>query len=86
MMPNRKIRLPWIGTSKHHRMRSRISEVSPSPRNRYGATLPSISPSGCEGVTISCSIVPRSRSRTIEPDARKIAIICIRIATRPGMM
>src|SRR3954468_13107516 len=71
MMPNRNTRLPWIGTANAQRMIARISAVSPRPSTRYGATLPSIRPSGSTGVTISCSMVPFSRSRTTEPAAQK---------------
>ena len=40
------------------------STVSISARMTYGRTLPTTSSHGRMGVTMSCSIVPRSRSRT----------------------
>ena len=37
-----------------------------SPMSRYGTVFPTISSSGCTGETVSCSMVPRSFSRTME--------------------
>ncbi len=59
---------PLIGTWKSRTPRIRISMVSMKASRTYGASLPTSSSHERIGVTINCSIVPRSRSRTMAVD------------------
>jgi hypothetical protein len=47
--------------------------------------LPTTTPSGETGVTMSCSSVPRSRSRTMANAARMVPENASRMAIRPGI-
>ena len=65
------------------------SSVMPTFRNAIatnGMILPSISSQGLIGVTISCSIVPCSRSRTIATAVSISACICSTEPIMPGSM
>jgi hypothetical protein len=60
--------------------------ISAMPTSKYGATLPSMRPTGSTGVTRSCSRVPCSRSLTMATVVRMVATIIRMIAMSPGMM
>ena len=66
-------------------MRPRTSSSCRKASTRYGTSLPTTTAIGETGVTISCSSVPRSRSRTIEKAASSVPEKVSRIATSPGM-
>ncbi len=52
---------------------------------RYGSSFPRMTATGEAGVTMSCSSVPRSRSRTMANAASRVPENVRRIATRPGI-
>ena len=52
----------------------------------YGMILPSISSHERTGVTINCSMVPCSRSRTMASADRIKVCTCSRMAINPGIM
>ena len=66
--------------SSDSRMKSSCTNAS----TRYGSSLPSTTATGEAGVTMSCSSVPRSRSRTMANAASSVPEKVRRIATRPG--
>ena len=56
------------------------------PMNAYGSSLPVISSQRASGVTLSCSSVPISFSRTIAIADRFVVITSSSSATMPGIM
>ena len=56
------------------------------PISAYGSSLPVISSQRASGVTLSCSSVPISFSRTIAIADRLVVITSSRSATMPGIM
>ena len=74
---SRSIREPFIGTSNQNTPAAVTSAISANPKIAKGIVYPSISSAGLIGVTISCSMVPASLSRTtaIEVSLRHISMI-----------
>ena len=56
------------------------------PRTAYGTSLPTISSERASGVTLSCSSVPSSFSRTIAIDDRFVVTTSSSSARMPGIM
>jgi len=62
--PSSSRTLPRMGISNHTRLTTVISSTSANPMRANGTVLPRMNSSGLMGVTIICSIVPISFSRT----------------------
>ena len=78
--------LPRTGTPNQKCPIARTSNIFKNANNTYGIILPRISSQDRIGVTISCSIVPRSRSRTIDVAVRMEVNVNKIIAITPGIM
>jgi hypothetical protein len=77
---------PRTGTPKIKCPKAITSAASKMPRMTYGRILPNTSSIWRMGVTINCSIVPRSRSRTTA-EAVSMAVMAYRImAMTPGII
>jgi hypothetical protein len=85
-MPNNSTTLPVSGTSNTNRPSSKTVVIWTSPTPTYGASFPSISSVLVIGVTMSCSSVPRSRSRTIAIAVTRTSVIVRMTPTSPGTM
>ena len=79
-------RSPRIGTPNHQCPTASTSIVLKNPSATYGISLPTINSHGRMGVTISCSIVPRSRSRTTEEAVRMAAMAYRIMPITPGII
>ena len=79
-------RLPRMGTSKSNRPKTRMTVIWTYPTSTKGRILPSIRLVLSIGVTISCSSVPSSRSRTIDIDVMRIIVIESSTPMMPGTM
>ena len=60
--------------------------MSKKPMSAKGIVLPSISSTGVSGVTINCSIVPISLSRTTAIEVRSRLMSITSIAITPGTL
>ena len=61
-----------------------IAAVSARPDEKKGIVLPMMNSSGRIGVTMICSSVPTSRSRTTAKAVRLTTMIRVRVAMTPG--
>ena len=77
---------PRTGTSNNHapRIKTKVVWINPMPAN--GNTLPIINSLLLTGVAISNSMLPRSRSRTIETPVNITMVIVRMMPIRPGTM
>ena len=76
--------LPSIGTKNTKRIMVNKTTAMVMPMQRYGTSLPSMSPAGLNGLTSNCSSVPRSRSRTKAMAAATVVPICKTTPITPG--
>src|ERR1044072_258108 len=79
-------RSPRIGTLNHQWPMIRISTMSMKARMVYGMIFPTTSSQERIGVTINCSMVPRSRSRTIEGAVHKAVMKYRIMPITPGTL
>ena len=75
---------PAIGTLNTHCMMPIRPTAISMEMHRYGVSLPSISPQRDSGLTINCSRVPRSRSRTSDMAVANMVAICRTRPITPG--
>ena len=84
--PRMRLKSPRTGTPNHQWPMASTSRVSMKARMTYGRILPTTSSHGRMGVTMSCSIVPRSRSRTIAVAVRMEVMANRIMPITPGIM
>src|SRR5215469_13058240 len=73
---------PRNGTPNHPTAITAQNAVSSRPNRKYGPSFPIVTSNGVTGVDISCSIVPRSHSRAMVSEVRKVPTS----TTTPGTM
>ncbi len=78
--------LPRSGTANHNTTIARTRHTSIMPTSAYGSSLPTMSSQRRSGVTLSCSSVPSSFSRTIPIDDKFVVMTSNSIARMPGSM
>src|SRR5215216_3951693 len=81
-----KPRSPLMGTLNHQCPMTRTSSISMSAKMEYGRIFPTTSSHERIGVTINCSIVPRSRSRTMEEAVNNVVMKYRIIPITPGTL
>ena len=86
LQPNSSGKLPRNGTSNQNTATSVTRITSNMPMRAYGSNLPTISSQRASGVTLSCSSVPTSRSRTMAMADRLVVTTSSSSATMPGTM
>ena len=76
--------LPTKGISNHSVPTPATSAVRARPTQKNGIVLPRMNSSGRIGVTMICSSVPTSRSRTTANEVRLTTITRVSVAMTPG--
>ena len=84
MARNSSSRLPRIGTSNQNTPISVTSTTSTKPISAKGTVLPRMNSAGVIGVTMICSIVPISFSRTTAMLVSSSVISATTITSTPG--
>src|SRR5579871_6083071 len=80
----RAIHEPRIGRSKKNIAASTMASAPTCDRTRYGTVLPAMNDAVEIGAMRTCSIVPRSFSRTIDRAVEMTAVIIEMNAMSPG--
>ena len=68
----------------HNRPTLTTSATSPRPTRKNGTVLPTMNSTGRIGVTMICSSVPTSRSRTMAKAVRLTTMISVSVPITPG--
>ncbi len=84
MHNTRSMTAPFMGTENQNTPKIVTSAISKYPIMAAGIVFPNISSNGLMGVTISCSIVPTSRSLTIDMDVNSRQVSITINAITPG--
>ena len=83
---NRRRRLPRSGTSNQKTATVVTSTKSPIAMIPNGTVFPTMSSPAVSGLTLSCSSVPISRSRTMASEVSSRQTSMMRVPTTPGTL